>query len=243
MSDIIQNTINKVVGEGARPTKFKCQIFLPKTLLSKYGLTYNDLDIFGFTGSFPGYTTETLDYKFKGRNIPLKGVQNYEQKWTATFYNDENHKIRQLFLDWIENNQNEHFYEFNESVEFNPILLHIYQMNYELERDTALYTLVNVFPTNISSIELSYENLNQIESFSVEFSYSHFEYSIIERSGLTSNEIANKIQSTIQNVTNKVFSSIMNKAKEKLLPVTDYIENKVSGLFSYAQDKMSDFLG
>lgn len=224
MSDLIQNKLNSVVGDVARPTKFKCAIFPPSTVKFNISLNGGDaspkdvssnqaaeyLDYFCFSSSFPGVSADTLDFKYKGRNIPIKSVQNYEQTWTATFYNDERHAVRKLFIDWVLLGQR-HQYTTNLSTEKNEEFpsISIYQLDYELTKDMVIYSMMNVYPRNVGNVEVSYDNLNQVETFTVEFSFSHFEIIQVEGNGLTSSEISSLIQSTIQNTLNGIRNSAL----------------------------------
>ena len=183
MSDLIQNKMNLVLGDLARSAKFKCQIFPPKSVKFKPVNSNGEitsspeisqyLDYFCYAASFPGQTAEAREFKYFGKTIPIPGDVQQTQKWTATFYNDEFHNVRKLFLDWMNSNQT--FVSSNpKQIRSELTSIHIYQLNYEMESEIAVYSMWNCFPTNISDIEVSYDSVNQVETFTVDFSFSHF---------------------------------------------------------------------
>lgn len=240
MADIIQNKMNQILGDLARPTKFKCQIYPPDNISFKHSLygTGNDermfsssetaqyLDYFCYAASFPGLTVNSLDFKYRGRNIPVKSIQEYSQKWTATFYNDERHAVRQLFFDWMLFDQK---YRYDTSIESNNKIantsISIFQLDFELAKDCVVYTLMNAYPSNVSDIEVMYDGLNQIETFTVEFAYTHFEINKVSGVGLTSSEVNALIQNTIQNTLNGIKELTFNKLNDVTNSITDSISN------------------
>lgn len=248
MSDLIQNKMNNLLGDLARPTKFKCIIYPPdqaKFQLSMNGGDANPttlsstnaaeyLDWFCYAASFPGVTVEQIDFKYRGRNLPVRSIQTYEQTWTATFYNDEKHAVRRLFIDWALLGQN-HLYAGGATRNYDTMpSISIYQQDFELTKDMVVYTMMNVFPKSVGAIETSYDNLNQVESFTVEFAFTHFEINTVSGTGLTSQEVSSMIQSTIQNTINNIKdkaldfardigSSLLDKAKDLVSPYTEKI--------------------
>lgn len=250
MADIIQNKMNQVMGDLARPTKFKCQIFPPKEIKCELSILNEGdsatsstseisqyLDYFCHATSFPGLTVETIDFKYRGRTLPVKSVQTYQQKWTATFYNDEKHAVRKLFLDWMTYDQ---AYQFEDKTKgnFEGILpsISIYQLDFEMSKDCVVYTMMNVFPTNVGEVSVQYDGLNQIETFTVEFAYTHFEINTISGEGLTSSEVTSLIKNTIQNTINSVtntlkdavFGALDDLVSPVLHSVSDSFENFIS---------------
>lgn len=247
MSDIVQNTLFHSLGDGARPTKFRVQIMPPQSLLNKYNLKIEDLDIQCTSTKLPSVSSQVIDYKFKGRNIPLPGFQEYDQTWTCTFYNMENNAIRRLLIDWLLSNKNHQY--FNNATSMNKMdwdytMIHIYQLDYEYSKTTQIVSCVNAFPTSVGEIELNAESLNQIQTFNVEFRFSHFEINTISINGKTANDIAQEIQSAVQKITNNIVKSISNTLKNKVInPLFEAIGNsKVGKFFGSSFESLNDFL-
>jgi T4-like virus tail tube protein gp19 len=247
MSDILQNKLYSVLGDGGRPTKFKLNLMPPRQLMNKYNLKFEDLDILCHATTLPSLSAQITEYKFKGRTIPLPGIQEYNQTWTCTFYNHENHNLRQLMIDWLLSAQTHNYSENLSSlhkIDIDLSMIHLYQVDYEFDKDMVVYTMVNAFPKNISEIELNSESLSQIESFTVEFAYSYFEINKISGVGLTANDIADKIQTGIQKIANNIFKSVSNTIKNKVInPLTDTIANsKVGKFIGESLESFEDFI-
>lgn len=249
MSDLIQNKMHQVMGDLARPTKFKCMIYPPKEidlpLQLQNGATNADasssskseqaqyLDYFCHAASFPGLTVQTNEFKYRGRTLHVKSVQEYQQKWTATFYNDEKHALRQMFFKWMLYDQNYQYQDLGgRNFSENLPSISITQIDYALEKDCVVYTLMNVFPTNISEIAIQYDGLNQVETFTAEFTYTHFEINTVAGEGLTSQDINGLIQNTIQNTINSVFGIGKKMLDDLISPVIDEVT-----------ESFDDFLG
>lgn len=207
MSDILQNKFYTVLGDGARSAKFRTQILVPDELLGDF--KGSDLDFITKSASFPSFEVQTTDIKFKGRSIPIPGIQEYSKKATFTFYNDENHTIRKVFLDWMNRSQT---HRFDNSIQLDPkfISVHLFQLNYELDKDTVAYSLFNAFPTSVSEIDVSSDTQSEVETFTVDFSYSHFSVNQISGVGLTSDDIAQQLKNAAQSIANTFVKQVKN---------------------------------
>jgi len=110
---------------------------------------------------------------FRGRQLQLAGDRTFEPV-SLTVINDTGFEVRNSFERWM-NGINEHN---NNSGLSNPTDymadMIIEQLNKQGEV-TKTYDLRGVFPTNLSTIELSYDNENQIEEFTVEMQVQYWE--------------------------------------------------------------------
>jgi hypothetical protein len=181
MSSVIQNLLENTLGDGARASKFEVYINLNGT-----GLFGNEKDITMLvkTSQFPGKTHETIDVKFKGRTIPIKGQVKYSNTWECEFYLSEDHSLKRAFEDWIESldqvhNMQEQSGAVADAQALNSLgyttNLRIVQMDFIGNNPKATYTLYNCFPTSVSSLSVDYSQLGEILAFGVEFSYSHYD--------------------------------------------------------------------
>lgn len=165
MADFFQNKINQYLGDISRSAKFhiviepptglSLEISKPNELNAKNNLTgaefNNAIQYFCTAGSFPGLTGETIEFKYRGRTIPIPGVSNPNQTWTATFYNDEAHGIRKFFKDWIERTQMWSYKSDDINTErtqdsFIGSYIAVYQWDFELKNKTVIYYLYQPFP-------------------------------------------------------------------------------------------------
>lgn len=225
MANIFQNNINKYLKDAARPAKFEIYMTPPEDISLDISMNSSStsnaklkdaelsraIPYFCYAASFPGITSEAIEYKYKGKTIPIPGVSTPNQTWSATFYNDEKHGIRKFFKNWIERSS-PHNYNDSQAKIYNQTGLTIYQYDYELKNKTTGCQLIGVFPTNLGDLEISYENLSQIESFQVEFRYAYFEYFDIE-GGLSADAVKDQIKGIANNAVNSVTQGAMNFAE------------------------------
>lgn len=185
MSSVVQNILDKTIGDGARSTKFNCFINFQNT-----GLFANESESNYLVKSsqFPGKTHEVIDFKFKGRNIPIKGQVKYDGTWTCTFYLTQDHEIKKAFEDWIESIDQVHNVKNVSSEVINAqqsnnaftgsgytTTMKLAQMDFEGRNNTMIYELYNVFPKSVSTVDVDYSSVGTILEFTVEFAYSYFD--------------------------------------------------------------------
>jgi hypothetical protein len=226
MSDIIQNLINNVLEDGARPSKFRCEIKLP----DGFETNEKNLDIICKSAIFPAKTNEVIFIKHKGRNIPIPGQERFGHTLDLTFYADAKHKFRSIFYEWAMALNNENYSTdisndlrfVKESVDQFGLgayktNIKLTQLNFEGDNDEVAYNFYNVFPREVGQINLGSDSISAISEFSVAFSYTHFDIEKKE-DGVNANDIANNILSEVQNTANKVVNKAMG-----------YIENSDIG--------------
>jgi len=170
---------SKVRGGGTRPNLFECEIAFPDGL----GETVDeDYSFMIKAAQLPGSNINVINIPFRGRNLKVAGDRTFDP-WTITVINDTDFKIRNAFEKWM-NFINRH--DDNAGV----ITPGAYQVNmkvFQLGRGTVsdstrgalpgtgddipvlkAYKFYGVFPTAVSPIELSYDNADTIEEFTVD---------------------------------------------------------------------------
>lgn len=252
MSSVIQNLLDTVVGEGARSTKFDCIINFGNT-----GLFDKEDDIMMMvkTSQFPGKTHDTINLKYKGRTIPIKGQTKYDNTWSCSFYLTQDHKLKHSFENWIESLDQQHNIknvtsgvQQAQSSNSNSYTtsIKIAQADFHGYEQTIIYELYNVFPKSVSMVEVDYSSVGSILEFTVEFSYSHFD-SYIEKAsvGTYVDELKSKANNGLSEVVGAVKSELSSIfSATSIGTVVDTIANTVKGgstfLFS-ASDMASDW--
>lgn len=238
MSSAIQNVMQRALGDAARASKFEAlfQFTNPATPPS-------DADLMAMvkTASFPGKSHSTIDFKFKGRSIPLKGQTTYTQTWECTFYLTEDHKLKNAFENWIEALDQKHNYV---DVGSDPNLaetqrihkesyttsINIFQKNFNDDAETAKYTLFNVFPTSVSQVETNYESVGQVQEFTVAFAYSHFTSEVMKgQSGNFVDAIVSKFQSAAQAAINDSLNAVGDS-------INSFVRDAVGDTFNELSD-------
>jgi len=256
LSDIIQNTINSVLGDAARPSKYKLNLSLPSTFETDKD---RQIDVVCKAVNFPPKSSEVIFVKHKGRNIPIPGQERFGHTFDCTFYLDEQHTLRNLFIHWIE------------SLNFNTYLsaeeLHnttaalkskqsssliegkttakLIQLNFDADIETSEIEFYHVFPREISGVQTDSSQVAQISEFTVTFSYSYFKIQEKTKEGSNSNDIAGAILGEVQNITNKVVSSAMGyiPGLDKLNSVATTVNESIQETGRSIATGIEDFLG
>jgi len=184
MSSAIQNILERTLGDLARSSKYEVFFsFLDPTV----NIGLEDLIMMGKTASFPGKQHTTIDFKYKGRSMPIKGQTKYTQTWECTFHLTEDHLLKSAFENWVEALDQTHNYI---DISKNPSVgglqnihnttgnytrqIFIYQKNFFDDSATAEYVLENAFPIEVSPVQTSYESIGSVQEFTVTFAYSHY---------------------------------------------------------------------
>lgn len=178
MANVVQTMINNAIGDGARSAKFDCIIGL-----DSFSGGSKLISAFVKTSQFPGISNEIIDFKFKGRNIPLRGQTTHGQTWTCTFYMDEMHSLKLAFEAEIEGLDSNVYMDphgpvskaLNKKSKNYTSTMTIVQLDFDGTQQTAVYNLYNVFPKSVSTVDTDYSSVGAITEFTVEFSYSHHE--------------------------------------------------------------------
>lgn len=216
MSSVVQNILDTVVGDGARSSKFECYVVFDNVLFNKQ----NDIVHLVKTSQFPGKRHESIDMRFKGRTIPIKGQVKYDNTWTCTFYLTQDHELKTAIENWIESIDQVHNVKdlsgtVVEAAQINngrngyTSRMYIKQMDFHGYQDTVSYELINVFPRSVSAVEVDYSTVGTILEFSVEFSYSHYNtYNEKTANGSFVDDKVKETQKAINAVSNEVKGNI-----------------------------------
>tara|TARA_B100000287_G_scaffold120051_1_gene111960 strand:- start:179 stop:769 length:591 start_codon:yes stop_codon:yes gene_type:complete len=171
-----------LLGGGARPNLFEVEL----TTLPE-GITGWSADNFRYmckAASLPASNIAAIDVPFRGRIFKVAGDRTFDT-WTVTVINDEGFILRNAFENWMDqisllsNNMgatNPSSYMTNAKVFQLGRGSKINSENSDGDKNVVLkeYEFVDIFPTNISAIDLSYESSDTIEEFTVEFQVQSF---------------------------------------------------------------------
>jgi hypothetical protein len=186
---------SKLSGGGARPNLFEVAVSFPPNVNQQIqgdnpnGGNFNTDDRFRFmckSAALPASNVAPIDVPFRGRILKVAGDRTFDT-WTVTVINDEDFYIRRSFEAWMQNIAQ---YE-NHSGMTNPGDYMGQATVYQLGRGASTeqrvngtssnpariisqYKFVDVFPTNISQIDLSYDTSDTIEEFTAEFQVQYY---------------------------------------------------------------------
>ena len=125
------------------------------------------------TAALPASNVGPIEVPFRGRVLKLAGDRTFDT-WTVTVINDTDFTLRSNFEQWM-NLINKHT---DATGKTNPSDYMKDAYVDQLDRDGTVlrtYKFHDIFPTNISQIDLSYDTTDTIEEFTVEFQVQWWE--------------------------------------------------------------------
>ena len=165
---------SKLTGGGARPNLFEVVLAFP-TLVSPV----NENEVLQKSrflvkaAALPASTIAPVEIPFRGRILKVAGDRTFET-WTITVINDTDFMIRSAMEKWMNTiNKLE-----DASGVTNPVDYQSDAVVHQLDRDGSTlrsYKFKSIFPTNISTIDLSYETTDTVEEFTVEMQVLYWE--------------------------------------------------------------------
>jgi len=165
---------SKLTGGGARPNLFEVELAFPSA--AKPDNESEVLEKARFlvkAAALPASTIANIDIPFRGRILKIAGDRTFET-WTITVMNDVDFSIRSAFEKWM-NIIN----KMSDGTGIaNPALYQKDAIVKQLDRDGSLlrsYKFWDIFPTNLSTIDLSYDTTDTIQEFTVEMQVHYWE--------------------------------------------------------------------
>ena len=167
---------SRLSGGIARPNLFEVVLAFPDGVVDD---SVSDLDakarFLVKAAALPASTVAPIDVPFRGRILKIAGDRTFET-WTIKVINDTDFSIRSAFEKWM-NTIN----RMNDATGLtDPEEYQADAYVYQLSRDGGIlrsYRFYDVFPTNITTIDLSYETTDQLEEFDVELQVQWWEAS------------------------------------------------------------------
>jgi len=163
---------SKLSGGGARPNLFEVVLSFPAAAPADA----NVLDKARFlvkTAALPASNISPIEVPFRGRTLKIAGDRTFDT-WTITVINDTDFAIRSAFEKWM-NTINK--VSDNTGIT-NPAAYQADAYVYQLDRDGSTlraYHFYDIFPTNLSAIDLSYDSGGDIEQFTAEMQVQWWE--------------------------------------------------------------------
>ena len=163
-----------LIGGGARANQYRVTITPPVGIA--IGLDVRRASFLVTASNLPGMTIGEIAIPFRGRSIYIAGDRTFDEGWTTTFMNDTDFMIRNAMERWSNG--------INDLAAGTGVIAPAdYQTDLfvdHLDRDDTVlksYIFRSAWPTGLSSIELTNEAADAIETFEVTWRYQHFEAS------------------------------------------------------------------
>ena len=195
MAVIPQRTISQfksqLIGGGTRPNLFEVQVNFPDGVelgIQGDGGGSFDGDRFRFlckAAQLPASNVGNLEVPFRGRVLKVAGDRTFDP-WTVTVINDQDFGHYRAFQAWAQN-----IAQYGDSSGLTDPSSYMGQATvYQLGRNVtsqqgsnspatdsnilAQYKFVDIFPSTVSSIDLSYDSSDAIEEFTVDFQVQYW---------------------------------------------------------------------
>ena len=174
---------SQLIGGGARPNLFEVEL---TTLPAGIAWPADNFRYMCKAAQLPASVIANIDIPFRGRIFKVAGDRTIEP-WSITIINDEDFRIRKAMEEWVdfiaklENNLG--------ATDPNAYMVNakVFQLgrgatpssqNNNGDRNAVLreYEFIDIFPTSVSSIDLSYDSSDTIEEFVVDFQVQSFAF-------------------------------------------------------------------
>ncbi len=165
-----------LVGGGARPNLFEVQL---AAIPGGVDWAAENFRYMCKAASLPAQNIAAIDVPFRGRIFKVAGDRTIDT-WTVTIINDEGFVLRNAFEQWTEQIarlSNNLGATDPSSYMTNAQVFQLGRGSTSSSQDSSgetnvvlkEYEFQDIFPTNVSSIDLSYDTGDTIEEFTVEF--------------------------------------------------------------------------
>ena len=163
---------SKMSGGGARPNLFEVELVFPDPIAIENDVKEKSRFLVK-AAQLPASNITPIDVNFRGRILKIAGDRTFDT-WTVTVINDVDFAIRSAMEKWMNFiNKMEDATGAQDPAAYQPDA-YVHQ----LDRDGSTlrtYKFHDVFPTNIAAIDLSYETVDSVEEFTVEFQVQWWE--------------------------------------------------------------------
>ena len=194
----IDSFSSRLVGGGARPNLFEVKLVYPEGIATSVADKELPIDtrFMVKAANLPASNINVIDIPFRGRNLKIAGDRTFDI-WTITVINDTSFRLRNAFEAWmnrinrvdnatgevtpIDYQTNAYVYQLGRDVtkagSSVGVSEYIGDSVGKLGKQKATnakvevlktYKFHGIFPTNVSAIELSYDQSDSVEEFTVD---------------------------------------------------------------------------
>lgn len=181
MPHTIQDFKSALAGGGARPNLF--EVTIPGDIPGGGTLDSVKFPILCKAAALPASNVAAIDVPFRGRIMKVAGDRTFDT-WTITVINDEDFAIRTAMEKWMQFIAQ--YGDASGATEPGSYMRDAFVKQLKRSASTigsptgaglttaAEYQFFDVFPTNLSAIDLSYDTSDTIEEFTVEFQVQYW---------------------------------------------------------------------
>ena len=174
-----------VAADFARPNLFQVDLAFPTGIINNSSL----VELGKFTvraANLPSSQVGVIEVPFRGRVLKIAGDRTFEP-WTITVMNDSRFALRNAFEVWVEKIQaaNENITQVSGLGDESDATGYFADMFvHQLSRDASSgekasilrsYKFTDVFPSNVSAIDLDFGSNDAVEEFTVELQVQYWQ--------------------------------------------------------------------
>ena len=167
----IKNFKTRLAGGGARPNLFEVHIPSFPVAATESGADWvteaqEDFRFLCKAAALPASNNGVIDVPFRGRILKVAGDRTFET-WTITVINDVDFSIRSAFEKWMNviNRMTDATGLTDPNTYYKDAVVKQLDRNGGVLRS---YKFWDIFPTNLSAMDLNYETTDTIQDFTVE---------------------------------------------------------------------------
>ena len=172
---------SQLIGGGARPNLFEVEL---TTLPAGIAWPADNFRYMCKAAQLPASVIANIDIPFRGRIFKVAGDRTIDT-WTITIINDEGFALRtamEAWMDQIAKLENNLGTTLPEAYMTNASVFQLGRGSTASSRSNAgdsnvvlaEYEFIDIFPTEVSQIDLSYDSSDTIEEFTVTFQVQSF---------------------------------------------------------------------
>jgi len=184
MAHSIQDFKSTLIGGGARPNLFQVNLTsFPGA--AEEGYDSGDFSVLCKAAQLPASNIASIDVPFRGRTFKVAGDRTFDT-WTVTVINDVDFNIRSAMESWMQ--RIGQYADGSGLMDPDDYQRDAVVQQFKRQSSNAgdniatgnglevakQYKFYGLFPTNISAIDLSYDNSDTIEEFTVEFQVQYW---------------------------------------------------------------------
>ena len=161
--------LKSAIGSAARANKYRLNFSVPAAVPTQSDL--GTADTLCRATSFPSMSIGQIEVFNQGRKLVIPGDTSFENTWSVTFYQTEDHAIRKDMIAWMK--AADHFQNNSHSGNPTAVLgeLSVEQLD-SAGNPTVKYTFHNVFVQEVGSIDLNDDTDAGAMEFDVTFSFT-----------------------------------------------------------------------
>jgi hypothetical protein len=188
MANTIQDFKTALRGGGARANLFQVDLSLPSNIVKDQAYEDGKFSILCKSAALPASNIASIEVPFRGRTFKVAGDRTFDN-WTVTVINDTDFGIRNTMENWMQAigqygdgsgfTDPENYMAIANVKQFSRALSNVgfntpFGSGNENHNVVANYKFYDIFPTNISAIDLSYDSSDTIEEFTVDFQVQYW---------------------------------------------------------------------